>query len=57
MEFLQMPGMEGIELAQNVRKQYPSLPVILLSSVGEDYNIHSPRLLTSILYKPVRQHI
>ena len=54
---MQMPEMDGIELAQNVRKQYPSLPVILLSSVGEDYSNRSPRLFTSILNKPVRQHI
>ncbi|HEV8084023.1 MAG TPA: two-component regulator propeller domain-containing protein [Chitinophagaceae bacterium] len=54
---MQMPEMDGIELAQNVRKQFPSLPLILLSSVGEDYNKHNPGLFTSILNKPVRQHI
>ncbi len=54
---MQMPYMDGIELAQNVKRLYPSLPVILLSSVGEDYNNHNPKLFTSILNKPVRQHI
>jgi len=53
---MQMPFMDGIELAQNVRKQYPSLPVILLSSVGEDCKDHS-HLFNSILNKPVRQHV
>ncbi|MEP6584619.1 MAG: two-component regulator propeller domain-containing protein, partial [Ginsengibacter sp.] len=54
---MQMPEMDGIELAQKVKSKYPSLPVILLSSVGEDYNKHNPKLFTSILNKPVRQHI
>ena len=53
---MQMPYMDGIELAKNVRKQYPSLPVILLSSVGEDYKDKS-QLFNSILNKPVRQHV
>ncbi len=54
---MQMPNMDGIQLAQNVKKLYPSLPIILLSSVGEDYNQKSSKLFTSILNKPVRQHI
>ena len=54
---MQMPQMDGIELAQNVRKKYPSLPIILLSSVGEDYSKEKSQLFTSILNKPVRQHI
>jgi two-component system, sensor histidine kinase and response regulator len=53
---MQMPYMDGIELARNVRKQYPSLPVILLSSVGEDYSKDN-QLFHSILNKPVRQHV
>ncbi|MEO6456619.1 MAG: two-component regulator propeller domain-containing protein, partial [Ginsengibacter sp.] len=35
---MQMPFMDGIQLAKNVRKVYPSIPIILLSSVGEDYS-------------------
>lgn len=54
---MQMPNMDGIQLAQNVKKLYPLLPVILLSSVGEDYNQNNSKLFTSILNKPVRQHI
>ena len=54
---MQMPDMDGIELAKNVRKQYPSLPVILLSSVGEDYSKDNSQLFNSILNKPVRQHV
>ncbi len=54
---MQMPEMDGIELAQKARKLYPSLPIMLLSSVGEDNNSRSSKLFTSILNKPVRQHV
>ena len=53
---MQMPYMNGLEFAKNVRKQYPSLPVILLSSIGEDYTKDN-QLFHSILNKPVRQHV
>ena len=54
---MQMPYMDGIEFAQNIKRLYPSIPVILLSSVGEDYTKNVSQLFTSILNKPVRQHI
>jgi two-component system sensor histidine kinase/response regulator len=53
---MQMPHMDGLQLAKNVRKQYPSLPVILLSSIGGDYSKDS-HLFHAILNKPVRQHV
>jgi CheY-like chemotaxis protein len=53
---MQMPYMNGLQLAKNVRKQYPSLPVILLSSIGEDYSKDN-QLFHSVLNKPVRQHV
>ena len=53
---MQMPHMNGLELARNIRKLYPSLPVMLLSSIGEDYRADN-ELFHSILNKPVRQHV
>ncbi|MDQ6764435.1 MAG: response regulator [Bacteroidota bacterium] len=53
---MQMPEMDGIQLAINIKKHYGSIPVILLSSVGEDYHHENAKLFTSILNKPVRQH-
>ena len=53
---MQMPFMNGLELAKNIKKQYPSIPVILLSSIGEDYSKEN-ELFYSILNKPVRQHV
>lgn len=54
---MQMPNMDGMELAQIINNRYPGLPIILISSVGEDYNKEKSKLFASILNKPVRQHI
>ena len=54
---MQMPYMDGIGFAQNIRRLYPSLPIILISSVGEDYTKKDSGLFSAILNKPVRQHI
>lgn len=52
-----MPYIDGIELAKNVKKHYPSLPVILLSSVGDECRKDHSQLFSSILNKPVKQHL
>jgi signal transduction histidine kinase/CheY-like chemotaxis protein/ligand-binding sensor domain-containing protein len=54
---MQMPGMDGIQLAQQIRKQYSDVPVILLTSLGEDVSKQYPGLFHSVLIKPVRQHL
>ena len=54
---MQMPYMDGINLAQLVREKYPALPIILLSSIGDEYNQSNLQLFKSILTKPVRQHV
>ena len=53
---MQMPFMDGLELTKKIKKLCPLLPVILLSSVGEDYSKENSLLFASILTKPVRQH-
>jgi two-component system sensor histidine kinase/response regulator len=54
---MQMPDMDGCELAQRVQQIYPRLPIILLSSVGDDRNKNYPGLFKSILTKPVKQEM
>lgn len=34
-----LPGMNGIELAQTIHKQYPALPVMILSGHGEKNHV------------------
>jgi len=34
---MQMPYMDGIHLAQAIKEKCPAIPIILLSSVGDEY--------------------
>lgn len=54
---MQMPEMDGIEFTKEIKMVYPDLPVIMLSSVGEDYHKVHEHLFVSIVHKPVRQQI
>ncbi|WP_299041795.1 response regulator [uncultured Thermosynechococcus sp.] len=52
---LQMPQMDGVTLAARLRQQYPNLPLILLTSVGNDLTPEQQRLFHSLVSKPVKQ--
>ncbi|MHA4811587.1 response regulator [Flavitalea flava] len=54
---MQMPFMDGVLLAQSIGQQYPRIPVILLSSIGDEYTKSSQQLFSSILTKPIKQHV
>jgi signal transduction histidine kinase/DNA-binding response OmpR family regulator/streptogramin lyase len=53
---MQMPAMDGIQLAQAVREKYRDIPIILLSSIGAQFSKRYPKLLSSELSKPIKQH-
>ncbi|GAB3925601.1 hybrid sensor histidine kinase/response regulator [Larkinella terrae] len=52
---MQMPGMNGVELALRIKELHPRLSIILLSSIGEDTRKSHPNLFSAILTKPIRQ--
>jgi signal transduction histidine kinase/ligand-binding sensor domain-containing protein/DNA-binding response OmpR family regulator len=54
---MQMPGMDGMMLAMLIKEQYPNIPIILLSSVGEDFKHELRKRFVSIMTKPIKQHI
>jgi CheY-like chemotaxis protein len=54
---MQMPDMDGVQLAQKIRMLYPALPIILLSSIGDESYKQYPGLFQSILTKPIKQNI
>ncbi|MEO6285712.1 MAG: response regulator [Dyadobacter sp.] len=54
---MQMPEMDGIALAVHIQRYLPQVPIILLSSIGEDIKDQQRQLFTSILTKPIRQHV
>ncbi|WP_442159881.1 response regulator, partial [Rhizobium leguminosarum] len=54
---MHMPEMDGLDLTGIIKREYPSIPVILLSSVGSELAKAHEHLFTSILSKPVKQNI
>ncbi|MCD9016713.1 hybrid sensor histidine kinase/response regulator [Parachryseolinea silvisoli] len=52
---MQMPEMDGIDLARQIRRKQKGLPIILLSSVGDDKTKEYTELFASVLTKPVKQ--
>ena len=53
---MQMPEMDGINLALAIQKHNPNLPIILLSSISDTFYKQHPHLFRSVLTKPVKQH-
>ena len=54
---MQMPHMDGNELAGSARQLYPSIPIVLLSSAGDELSREHRHLFHSVLNKPVRQRM
>ncbi|WP_256013012.1 PAS domain S-box protein [Desertivirga xinjiangensis] len=54
---MQMPEMDGVELAGKLKDITNSIPVILLSSIGDENKKHYAHLFSSVLSKPVRQQV
>ncbi|REA60671.1 hypothetical protein DSL64_14125 [Dyadobacter luteus] len=53
---MQMPEMDGVMLAEEIHTRLPHLPVILLSSIGQELKEAHRKLFVSALTKPTRQH-
>lgn len=51
---MQMPDMDGLQLSQKIKSKY-SLPIILLSSIGDENRHKHPHLFSAVLNKPVKQ--
>jgi signal transduction histidine kinase/DNA-binding response OmpR family regulator len=54
---MQMPEMDGKELTEKIRQSYTpeQLPIIVLSSLGQDLIVDNENLYNAYLTKPVRQ--
>jgi signal transduction histidine kinase/DNA-binding response OmpR family regulator len=53
---MQMPEMDGVQLAKSIRQTDKNIPIILLSSIGDERSKSNSELFSSILTKPVRQN-
>jgi two-component system sensor histidine kinase/response regulator len=54
---MQMPGMDGVMLAKLMKQRYPFIPILLLSSIGEEFEESQRGLFYSVMTKPIRQHV
>ena len=54
---MQMPEMDGVELAELIAKTNLKIPVILLSSIGETRDKACDRLFFAVVNKPIKQNI
>ncbi|MEP6749373.1 MAG: response regulator [Bacteroidota bacterium] len=54
---LQMPEMDGHGLAASIRNQYPLIPIILLSSAGDELNKEYRHHFHTVLSKPIKRHL
>jgi two-component system sensor histidine kinase/response regulator len=52
-----MPDMDGSQFTEEVKKHNPKMPVLLLSSVCDQSQIRNHELFSSVLTKPVKEHI
>ncbi|MDB5121495.1 MAG: histidine kinase [Sphingobacteriales bacterium] len=52
---MQMPQMDGVGIAERIKTILPEIPIILLSSVGDESRTKYPHLFNSVLTKPVKQ--
>ncbi|QQL50798.1 hybrid sensor histidine kinase/response regulator [Mucilaginibacter ginkgonis] len=54
---MNMPGMDGTEFAAEVKKIAPEIPIILLSSVGNEQSRRLSHLFSAILTKPTKHTV
>ena len=54
---MEMPEMDGVHFSQAVKNKFPTVPIILLSSIGEEYSKNHRHLFASILNKPTKQSV
>ena len=53
---MQMPGMDGVKFAKAAKEAQPGIPIILLSSIGDETQNKYPGLFNALLTKPVKQN-
>jgi CheY-like chemotaxis protein len=53
---MQMPEMDGMQLARHIKSLYSNLRIILLSSIGDERSKLYGELFSSVLTKPVKQN-
>lgn len=54
---MSMPEMDGLELATAVRKKFPEMPILLLSSIGSEQSKREDKVFNAVLTKPTKHNL
>ncbi|PWK79163.1 signal transduction histidine kinase [Mucilaginibacter oryzae] len=54
---MNMPGMDGLELAKRVREKFPDMPILLLSSIGSEQSKRGDKIFNAVLTKPTKHNL
>lgn len=54
---LDMPEMDGIQLAHVIKKKYPKIPLILLNPLNDERYKQNAEIFNAVINKPVKRHI
>jgi signal transduction histidine kinase/ligand-binding sensor domain-containing protein/DNA-binding response OmpR family regulator len=54
---MNMPVIDGLQFTRKIKKKYPGLPVILLSSLGNEQSKKESNLFSAMLTKPVHHQL
>jgi len=52
---MHMPEMDGVGLTRLIKQAQPQIPVVLLSSIGDEHSRKFPNLFRTVLNKPIKQ--
>jgi signal transduction histidine kinase/DNA-binding response OmpR family regulator len=52
---MQMPNMDGLQLSMLIKMKLSHLPIIMISSIGDESKKKFPDLFSAVLSKPVKQ--
>jgi CheY-like chemotaxis protein len=54
---MQMPGMDGMELSQQIRARHPLLPIVLVTATHDEESKNNSEMFSSVVSKPLRHNI
>ncbi|QEM04511.1 response regulator [Mucilaginibacter rubeus] len=54
---MSMPEMDGLQLAKEVKRKFPEMPIVLLSSIGSEQSKREDNVFNAVLTKPTKHNL